>query len=81
MDHKEVNCVPILWIGLPNISSHFPQCSRTSQYKKIAELTSDFTSFEAVRKEYDPPCEEMSIVTNVQRVKGRKDQIKFMKEP
>ena len=80
LKHEEVNCIPLFWIGMHNFSSRFPKCSTASQYKKIREMTSGFTSFEEIRKRYDPPCDEMSIVTNVQRLQGREEQIKYMGE-
>ena len=71
LNDTAVRCVPMFWMGLKNYSSTYPKCTTDSQYKRIGDLTRNFTNLEKVRKMFTPPCEEMIIVTNVQRVKGR----------
>ena len=71
LEDDEVGCVPTFWMGLSNYSSRYPKCNTDSQYKRIAVLTTNFTSLENVRDQIVPPCQEMIIVTNVQMVKGR----------
>ena len=69
LEDDEVRCVPMFWMGLSNYSSRYPKCTTDSQYRRIADLTAGTQS--KIRDKIVPPCQEMIIVTNVQRVKGR----------
>ena len=76
-----VKCVPTYWIGLKNYSSRYAKCTSDAQYKRIGEITANFTSHEFVRMKFKHPCEEMIIVTNVQKVKGRERRRNTLIEP
>ena len=71
INDKTLRCRPLYWRGLENIPSS-AYCTNILQYKYITELTSNFTTYEKIRNRFEPPCEEMIIVTNVQTRKGRK---------
>jgi hypothetical protein len=75
MNDESLGCVPLYWRGFNNIGLR-DQCNETSQYKYISQETSNFTNFEKFRKRFEPPCEEMIIVTNIQIKKGREVQQK-----
>ena len=79
MNDELLNCFPLYWKGLDNIGSR-GQCNETSQYRYISQETSNFTNFEKFRKRFEPPCEEMIIVTNLQIRKGREAQHKDFNE-
>jgi hypothetical protein len=67
-------------MGWENYHVRYPRCTTDTQYKRINEITANFTSHELIRKKFNPPCEIMSIVTNVQKVKGRERRDKPLKE-
>ena len=81
LNDEGVNCIPIFWNSTLNFTSNLPQCSTTSQYNRLREITANYSSFETFRKTIDPPCEEMSIVTNTQRAEGRRALSKPMSDP
>ena len=81
LNEEGVNCIPIFWISTLNFTINLPQCSTTSQYDRLRAITANYSSFETFRKTIDHPCEEMSIVTNTQRVKGRREQSKPISDP
>ena len=82
LKENKINCVPDFWHGLFNNSNlDYQKCMKPEPYKKIALLTSNFTSYELLRNMIKPPCEEMIIVTNVQNTKGRERRTKPLIEP
>jgi hypothetical protein len=81
LNDAKVNCLPTYWMGLQNYSFRYPRCTTDAQYKRINEITRNFTSHELVRMKFKPPCEGLIIVTNVQRVKGRERQRNTLIEP
>lgn len=79
VNDSELNCVPIFWIGIYNFSSFYPTCKKHSQYKRINDLMVNFTLVsDSVRTQFKPPCEELLIESNNQRIKGRKVEEKSM---
>ena len=66
MNDAKVNCLPAYWMGLQNYYPNYLRCNTATQYKRISEMTSNFTSHEYARNYFTRPCEEMIIVTNVQ---------------
>ena len=82
LKENNIQCVPDFWYGLLNNTNFdYPKCNTQRSYKNIGMLTSNFTSNELLRKMFKPPCEEMIIVTNVQKTKGRKLRKKPLIEP
>ena len=66
-----IGCFPAFWEGIRNPPTKVPKCKTDLQHRRISQLTSNFSSYEDVRKLFVPPCEEMIIVTNMQQSKGR----------
>ena len=76
MNDENLGCVPTYWKTF-NMTSGYPECNETSQYGYVSNVTSNFTNYGEdgiigkIRQRFDPPCEEMIIVTNKQVLRGR----------
>ena len=71
LNHTGIRCIPIYWKSLVKNQLNYSECTNESQYKMISELTANFASYEKLRSNFDPPCMEMMIVTNVNKEPGR----------
>ena len=71
LNHTGIRCIPIYWKSLVKNQLNYSECTNESQYKMISELTAKFASYERLRSNFDPPCMEMMIVTNVNKEPGR----------
>ena len=76
MNDKHLGCVPSYWKELYS-DAGYPECNETLQYRYISNMTVNFTKLGEdgiigkIRHRYDPPCDEMIIVSNKQYLKGR----------
>ena len=74
MNDKNLECFPTYWKEFkPN--QGYRECNKTLQYRYISTMTANFTKFskmiEKAKLNFFPPCDEMIIVTNRQKEKGR----------
>ena len=74
LNQTGIRCIPIYWKSIIENKFNYRECTTDLQYRMIAETTGDFVSFEEVRSSLNPPCTEMIIVTNVEKVPGRKER-------
>ena len=71
LNHTGIRCIPMYWKSMVKNQLNYSECTNESQYKMISELTANFSSYEKLRSNFDPPCMEMMIVTNVNKEPGR----------
>ena len=71
--NEKLNCTPSYWKGFET-TKLYNICTDLLEYKYISTQTTNFTNYEKIRKEMEPPCNEMIIVTNMQIRKGRRVQ-------
>ena len=71
LNHTGIRCIPMYWKSMLENQLNYSECTNESQYKMISELTANFASYEKLRSNFDPPCMEMMIVTNVNKEPGR----------
>ena len=85
MNDKDLGCVPAYWKEFQN-STGYQECDNMFHYRYISNMTANFTEFDTgfedsiigkARLQFDPPCDEMIIVTNKQLWKGSKLLIKY----
>ena len=50
---------------------NYSDCTTVSQYKMISRITNNLTSYEEIRYNFKPPCNDMIIVMNVEKGPGR----------
>ena len=74
LNQTGIHCIPIYWKSIIENKLNYRECTTDLQYRLIAETTGDFVSFEKVRSSLNPPCTEMIIVTNVEKIPGRKEK-------
>ena len=76
INDKRVSCIPKYWKFL-DLSNGLQECNDTSSYRFISDITLNFTDYGKnggigkLRKLFDPPCEEMMIVSSATKEEGR----------
>ena len=76
INDKQLQCVPSYWKEV-QINAEYQECNETNQYKYISDMTANFTKIGEdgimgkVKHQFDPPCDEMIIVSNKQYLKGK----------
>lgn len=71
LNHTGIRCIPMYWKSMVKNQLNYSECTNESQYKMISELSANFSSYEKLRSNFDPPCLEMMIVTNLNKEPGR----------
>ena len=77
MHEKQLGCVPTYWQFLNISSQDLQECDENWQYRVISNITSNFTYYGekgmigSIRGMFYPPCEEMIIIVNKRKEKGR----------
>ena len=62
IDH--IGCYPSFWEKLVKSRTKYGKCTKLSQYKQIAMMTSGFTRFDNFTSNYTRPCQDMTMVFN-----------------
>ena len=62
IDH--IGCYPSFWEKLVRSRTKYGKCTKLSQYKQIAMMTSGFTRFDNFTSNYTRPCQDMTMVFN-----------------
>ena len=76
INDKELECVPSYWKEF-KINSEYKECNETHQYRYISDMTTNFTKIGEdgiignLKHQFNPPCDEMIIVSNKQYLKGK----------
>ena len=77
IDDRNLGCVPTYWQFLNISSQDLQECDENWQYRVISNITSNFTydgekgMIGSIRGMFYPPCEEMIIIVNKRKEKGR----------
>ena len=66
---KKVGCVPSYWKTIVQMDSAYPICNISKQYSFAYGFVSNITK---ARKLFNPPCEQMIVVSYIQKEQGRK---------
>ena len=66
---KESGCVPSYWKSLVPKDPGYPTCNTSTQYALAYGYVSNLTRS---RELFTPPCEHMTVVSYIQKEKGRK---------
>ena len=68
---NSIGCIPSYWRRfVDNITIHLPECDRTNQYEKFANMlpnTYENTNLQRGAKLYTQPCTEMKISTSMDK--------------
>ena len=72
---RKVGCIPSYWKELAPKNVNYPVCKTAFQYEKIYGYVSNL---ELSRALFTPPCEEMLVVTNIMKERGRRRKEKYM---
>ena len=66
---KKVGCVPSYWKTIVQTDSGYPICNISTQYSFAYGYVSNITK---ARELFKPPCEQMIVVSYIQKEQGRK---------
>ena len=74
---KMVGCVPSFWKDIYGYPGNTPNCGTATEYAKIYRFASNMTLSRSLIVQ---PCNEMIVVTNILRGKGKRQERKIVNE-